>query len=268
MNNLKDVAYLVGKIMGDGHLEKTLGSCYFISGSKSDLLLIRKFILNNFDLKKNNTSLIKQNYNGGLSYKLRINNTVFCRLLFKYGAPKGNKIKTVFYLPKWIVKSKIHSKHFLQGILEDELANIKIKKVNHCREAMLRMYKIESLVNEHLKFMQQLKSCIESFLVTCSKIKVISGKNPGTIDSYFSINGNKGNIIRFKDAIGFRFNKEKKKNLGIVYPILNKTLKLPIDKNKIISLRRNNLSLRDIASIVDVSWSTVHRILKNRGTIR
>jgi hypothetical protein len=264
MNNVEKIAYLIGKLMGDGHLEKTLGSCYFISGNKNDLLSLRKFILDGFDVKKANTFLIKQNYNNGSSYKLRINNTKFCKLLFNHGAPKGNKIKTVFYLLEWILKDKRYSKSFLQGLLEDELANIKIIKANHCREAVLRMYKIENLLDKHLIFMQQVKSCIESFSVTCSKIRAIEGKNLGTMDVYFSINGNKMNIIRFKDNIGFRFNSKKIDNLDVAYNILNKTLKSPINKDKIRLLKRNNLSLRKIASITNVSWSTVHRILKKQ----
>ena len=51
--------------------------------------------------------------------------------------------------------------------------------------------------------------------------------------------------------------------LNAAYDILSKTLKLPIDKDKIKLLRKNNLSLRKIASIVGVSWSTVQRIVKS-----
>ena len=262
MNRLNDIAYLVGKIMGDGHLENTLGSSYFISGDKSDLLLLKKFILNGFDVKKENIFLIKQNYNNGLSYKLRVNNTNFCKLLFSYGAPKGNKIKTIFYLPEWILNNRLYSRCFLQGILEDELATIKIVKANHCREAVFRMYKTKNLSDEHFKFIQQIRKCIGYFSVTCSKIGVVKGKNLGTVDTYFSVNGNKRNIIRFKDNIGFRFNSKKMANLEVAYAILIKTLKPILDINKIIYLRKNNLSLREIGAIVGVSWSTVQRIIR------
>lgn len=262
MINLNNVAYLISKVMGDGHLEKTLGSCYFISGNKNDLLLLRRFILDNFKINKDNTFMFEQGYNNGLSYKLRVNNTNFCKLLYNYGAPKGNKTKTVFYVPKWILGDKRRSKNFLQGILEDELAKIKIKKANHCREAVFRMCKIKDLSEEHLIFMQQVKSCIESFSVTCSKIRLIKGKNPKTIDVYFSINGNKGNIIKFKENIRFKLNIEKKESLDKVYNVLRKTLKPKIDRDKIIRLRRNNLSLRKIAMIVGINWSTVHRIVR------
>ncbi len=265
MNNPGDIAYLVGKVMGDGHLEKSLGSCYFISGDKYDLLLLKKFIIANFDVKDSRVFMFKQNYNNGSSHKLRITSTKFCKLLFHYGAPKGNKIQRIFCVPNWILNNKKYSRDFLQGILEDELAKIKIKRANHCREATFRMYKNHNLLWEHSKFMQQIKTCVESFLVTCSDLKITEGKGPETVDIYFDINGNKRNIIRFKENIGFRFNTKKMKSLDIAYEILSKTLKPKINKNKIISLRNDGLTLREIAFKVGVSWSTIHRMLTGQA---
>ena len=51
-------------------------------------------------------------------------------------------------------------------------------------------------------------------------------------------------------------------NLEVAYAILIKTLKPILDINKIIYLRKNNLSLREIGAIVGVSWSTVQRIIR------
>src|SRR3989344_4674487 len=189
-----DVAYLIGKIMGDGHLEKNLGSCYFISSKLSDLLIIKKFILDIFNIDEVHIFLI-QPHERSSSYKLRINSTKFCRLLHSYGAPKGRKVTTEYYVPEWIINNIHNSKLFLQAILEDELRTVKINKATHANDPMFKLSKMPELLESHVIFMQQIKNMINSFGVTSSAIRTIKGKKTlKTLDTYFIINGNKNNI--------------------------------------------------------------------------
>ena len=256
-------AYLVGKVMGDGHLEKRLGSCYFISGSKSDLERLSELIKKEFSLSERNIDYIKQSYNHGISFKIRIKNTNFCRELYLRGAPKGRKVETRFSVPSWIRKNKRYSKVFLQGILEDELTTIKIKRKNHANNPQFKMSKMPDLIESHKEFVSEIRSMILNFGLECGEIKVIlSRKDAKTLCVYFHLQRNKKNILRFKKEIGFKLNEEKTRELDRCCSTITNSLRKPIDKNKIIILRKKGIKLREIASELNISIRTVIRILK------
>ncbi|MEK6948328.1 MAG: LAGLIDADG family homing endonuclease [Nanoarchaeota archaeon] len=259
-----DIAYLIGKIMGDGHLEKTLGSCYFISSNLSDLLLIKSFIITVFNIEEAHIFLIPP-HESSSSYKLRINSTAFCRMLYNYGAPKGRKVKVEYFVPEWIIKNDSSSKAFLQALLEDELRTIKIREASHANEPMLKLSKMPNLITSHEVFMRQIKDLLNSFGVSSSNIRTIKGKKDAkTLDTYFIINGNKKNIIKFKENIGFKFNQEKINSLDHCYNILIKTLnnRKPIyDKNEIMKLRKEGFSIRVIAKKLNIGVHPVRNVI-------
>lgn len=60
-------------------------------------------------------------------------------ILYALGAPIGNKTKNKFLVPEWILSSKGCSRRFLQGLFDDELAAIKIKRKKFLREAALKL---------------------------------------------------------------------------------------------------------------------------------
>tara|TARA_Y100000310_G_C20554256_1_gene749726 strand:+ start:316 stop:1131 length:816 start_codon:yes stop_codon:yes gene_type:complete len=267
---LKDYkAYLVGKIMGDGHLEKTLGSCYFISEDKKELQRLKKKIISWFPIDKARCHIKKEEFNKGTSYKLRINNVKFCREMYSLGAPKGKKTEHKFLVPTWILSKIKYQKKFLQGILEDELTTIKIEKKNHSVRPQFKMAKNTKFLNDHYDFMNQVKNMLISFSVNCSEVKEVGTKSEiNTHDLYFSIKRNKRSIIKFKEHIGFGLNKRKQSELENCCKILKNTLRPEVNKEKLIFFKKRGLSIRQIARKTGISRSYVHRLLqkyKNEG---
>lgn len=79
-----------------------------------------------------------------------------------------------------------------------------------------------------MTFLTQVKILIEFLGVECSNVSeprienAKSGLN--TVSAYFWIQRNKENIIKFRDAVGFRLNKIKIDNLERCYRILKASL--------------------------------------------
>ncbi|MDP3728379.1 MAG: hypothetical protein Q8R18_02890 [bacterium] len=263
MVSLVSTAYLIGKVMGDGHLEKTLGSCYFISGDEKQLLLLKKFIIQEFEINKDKFSLKKYFTKKGISYKLRISSVNFCKFLFSHDAPKGRKVEQAFFVPIWILDHKNFQKAFLQGILEDELTTIKIEKSSHSVAIQFKMSKIKNLYSEHEVFMMQIKNLLENFSIECGELRFQENKEDlSKFRFYFHIQRNKRNLIRFKENIGFCLNIQKSQELEKTYQILKKTLRPEVNKTEILIFRQSGLSIRQIASKTNISSTHVHRILQ------
>ena len=254
-------SYLIGKIMGDGHLSYNY-CLHFISSSKVDLDELLELIIKVFSVSRTKMAIIKKKA-FGTTYSLRVNYAIFGRILYSLGAPKGNKTKQSFFIPDWILSNQFYKRMFLMGLLEDELSTIKIAKMSHSIEPKLKMSKQEHLIENLRLFMQQVKNCIEGFGVQCSEVskQPKSKASQNTKDLYFHILRNKRNIIQFEDEIGFFLNKDKKNKLEKCCLILRETLKPDIDREKIISLRKEGLSLRQIARIVPQGKTTIHRII-------
>jgi len=216
---LKEIAYFIGKITGDGNLDNKF-TIRFISGKRIDLITLRKIIMNKLRIPKNKfSSIIKRQNNGGKSYLLQINDALLGRLVYGLGAPRGNKTKICFNIPKWIIKKKIYSKFYLQGLLEDELTTIKFRKdrKNKFTNIMLKMAKIKRLMPTHIKFLNNIKFIIERFGINCSSVSTVRTNiyQNNTESAYFRILPNKENILKYRDQIGFRVNQNKIRNLNI-----------------------------------------------------
>ncbi|MFH1972286.1 MAG: hypothetical protein ABIJ18_02285 [archaeon] len=216
----EDLAYLIGKVMGDGHLDKNF--TIKLIGQKEDLMVIRDYFKKGlkFDLK----IYKKQGY--GNSYYMNISNKLG-KLIFNLGAPVGKKTEISFFVPDWILNgSKQVKRSFLQAILEDELTTIKIEKKTHANRPQFKMSKIRPLLEEHRRFMSQIKDLIECFGIDCGKISDPKQKEKqSSWDLYFPIQRNKKNIIKFEKEIGFRFNQDKIKKLKSCVTILESSIK-------------------------------------------
>jgi len=257
-------AYLIGKVMGDGHLSYSY-SLQFVSADVNDLEDLMELIFQHFNIPLNKMFITKRIHKG-ISYSLRVNHPLLARILYCLGAPKGNKTKQGFLIPDWILVDKNYKKMFLMALLEDELCTIKIERKNYSIKPKFKMSKQEHLIEDLRLFLQQVRGCIESFGVKCSKVsKEPKGKlGQITKDLYFDVLRNKKNIIKFEEEIGFFLNKHKKEKLSECSKILRSTLKPDVDKNKIISLRKQGLSIRQIAKMIPHKKTTVHRVIKEQ----
>lgn len=263
----KEFAYLVGKVMGDGHLNKSFELSFF--GQKGEIKKLGNLIQNSFNLEESRFSIeFKKAW--GICFVLRVNDSLLGRVLFCLGAPKGNKTKQRFLVPDWIHNSKGNSRMFLKGLFEDELTTIKIEKNNYSVNPRFKLAKEEKLLYNLRSFLKQLINMVEQFDIKCSNIslKPTSKKGQRTKELYFHINRNKNNIINFAKNIGFRVNTDKINQLERCIDILNKTKfnrKPFIDKSRIIKLSEKGHSIRQIGRIVNLNRTSVHRVIsKNR----
>lgn len=217
----EEYAYLIGKIIGDGHLDNKF-TMRFI-GKESDLKLLHKLIFNKFRINPHSFS-IRKKVGKGVSYLLQVNCAYLGRILYLLGAPVGNKTKTAFRMPKWILSRRNLKKRFLQALLEDELTTIKIEKCSYSVKPRLNLSKKDYLIGNLREFMQEVKEAIESFGVECSHIsKPIDETKSQRL--YFHILRNKKNIMKFKERIGFRFNIDKTAKLDLCCKIIKKSMK-------------------------------------------
>jgi len=261
-----EFAYLVGKVMGDGHLDKNF-SLSFV-GKKNEIYCLKIHISKTFGLRQSKLP-VKRRESMGVSYRLSVNNCLLGRILFLLGAPQGNKTKQTFLIPSWIVGNMDAKKAFLQALLEDELTTIKIHKCNYSIKPRLKMSKKEPLAHNLQEFLMQVKQAIESFGVKCSNIsKPIPKKEMGSVEIYLDINREKQNIINFSNKIGFRIHKEKITCLKNCVDVLEKTKfnrKPEINVGEIIALRKQGFTFRQISGKTKVNRTTIHRIIKKYG---
>lgn len=263
-NLAKTSSYLIGKVMGDGHLDKNFVVSFV--GNKKELENLRTLIFNTYNLKRRNFS-IKEKKALGSSFILQVKDCLFGRTLFCLGAPQGNKTKQKFLIPNWIYNSKEKSKLFLKGLLEDELTTIKIEKSNYSVTPKLKLAKEERLLDNLKIFLKQIKHLLEVFSITCSDVSFCKTykKNQKTKELYISINRNKQNILSFAKNVGFGLNDKKAESLEKCVKILEKTKynrKPFINQQRIINLRKKGLSIRQISNITNLNKTSVHRILQ------
>ena len=264
---LEEVAYLIGKVMGDGNLDKNYIARFI--GQEKDLTLLKELIITIFNIESSKLK-IRRKEAKGVSYLLQINDTLFGRLLASLGTPVGNKTKIAFGIPSWITKDKSYSKRFLQALLEDELSTIKIEKSSYSVKPRLKLAKEDRLIPNLRLFLTQIKLMLGQFNVKCSNISNHATFKQGqtTRELYLDINRNKENILTFAREIGFRINAYKIKCLNNTIPLLENTKqnrKPFIDKEKIIALRKKSLTIRQISKIVKLNPTSVHRvIIKNK----
>lgn len=207
-------AYLVGKVMGDGNLDESF-TCRFV-GQLEDLTILKELITRYYSVEERRMT-IRPKKARGYSNMLQINDSLFGRFLYALGAPFGNKAKKQFIIPSWITTSKTHQIYFLRAIFDDELSTIKLRKAR-IREAAFRMAKVERYQNNLYEFLSQIKKLTENFSVKCSNIERPRFENVHkdgnkTFSLCFRILGNKKNVIKFSENIGFELNQTKIREL-------------------------------------------------------
>jgi len=99
-----DVAYLIGKVAGDGNLDKAY-TLHFV-GEKRCIKELKNFLIATANIPENKVSMRKKNWLNGTSYLLQINIAAFGRFLYAFGATRGNKMCNNFRVPNWIFSSE------------------------------------------------------------------------------------------------------------------------------------------------------------------
>tara|TARA_Y100000310_G_scaffold343467_1_gene451224 strand:- start:1234 stop:2193 length:960 start_codon:yes stop_codon:yes gene_type:complete len=258
--NLPDYSYLVGKIMGDGHIDKRY-SIKFIAGDTSQLDLIYNYLTKKFFIPFNRMKISKKVSTKGLSYVLHVNYSPFGRILSQLGAPVGNKTMNAFSVPKWILINNNTKRLFLQALLEDELTTIKIEKKFHANSPVLKLIKHPNHVNSLREFLYEIKKMINDLGISTSEISKSIVTENGKISMYLRLNQNKENIIKFSQNIGFRFNVIKKNKLKDCVKVLRKTRynrKVSVNMGKLQEYINRGYSIRRISQLMKVNRSSIH----------
>ena len=76
-----ELAYFIGKSMGDGHISKNLGHITFTDASKKNLQKLISVLMGEFKIEKNKFKIILKKA-WGKAYVLKVSDALFARLLF------------------------------------------------------------------------------------------------------------------------------------------------------------------------------------------
>lgn len=238
---------LIGYSFGDGHvsLKKEYANVSFY-GTASDL----KNILN--DLKKIGYSttiysrkrkhrintLYGQVHFEHEEHSINCGAHSLAALLIAMGAPEGNKAKSNFEIPQWLMKAPLWYKRlFLAAFFGAELSSPKTvtRHGYNFYGPVLSINKKENVTKSGKKFLMQIKKLLGEFGVKSRLIKErLEYKNKAgevSIRLRLQISSESKNLIRLYKKVGFEYNAEKRflANIAVQYLTL---------KEKILELRR------------------------------
>jgi len=215
-----ELAGIIGDITADGHLGK--GLVQFISKDKNNAIRFNNEVFRIFKI----SGKIKVSPSNKKIWECLICRNAFCRILNLCGAPGGDKVLKVFYVPEWIIGgSKEIKKRYLQRLFDCE-GSVVLQKNRQRVHVIFKMYKATSLVKNHLIFLNQLRCILSGF-----KIKTTNPSTSGyterkdgiiTVGYEFRLYGTRKNldsVLNFKKSISFEslVKKEKlEKYLNIV----------------------------------------------------
>ena len=164
--DVKIIFNMLGVIYGDGCVDRNLNTFSFISADKRDIDLWEKDFKQIFPFAKNKLDIIEGGEYGH-SYCIRCFDRAVIRFFVALGAPVGNKVTTMYFLPKWIFDSSEESRiAFLDGYLASEMS------VPRWRPDSLGNYrftdfsvgisKVLSLEEEHKAFLRSVEKLLYS----------------------------------------------------------------------------------------------------------
>ncbi|MDO8648000.1 MAG: hypothetical protein Q7R70_06340 [Candidatus Diapherotrites archaeon] len=214
-------------LFGDGHLMKHLGA-FSLFGEKEDLELIASLLFKQYkiephlainssesEIRKIKNRVLYRTYPKGGDYRLNVNSSPLARLLFLAGAPVGDKVSSSTKVPDWVMNSDKEIKRaFLSVLFGNELQCPFIRAKNAFTSATFGLHKVESKVNELIKFHEQVKSLLAEFGVTSSPIageKNRTLRKDGTLSQKISfyIDGRSPNIVKLFQEIPFKYAEKK-----------------------------------------------------------
>lgn len=117
----KDLAEIIGIILGDGYIYSKNGACEVVisSHSEDDIVFLRSFVeplvKNIFDVNPK-YYFAKESKN----VKLRIQSKKVVESLISVGLKPGNKLRNNISIPKWIFKNKIYLSACIRGLFDTD----------------------------------------------------------------------------------------------------------------------------------------------------
>lgn len=226
------IVKLFAYILTDGNINQSLRNI-IICGELEDLRFLSKEIFNSFPTER--FSIVSKNTKGilegrtikGVSHYLQINSVALGRLLYALGAPKGDKVKQIMNLPKWIFNLDDDLKKVFLGILWSTEGSKPIRTARGKYVGGYNLYftmaKDIRLIKHHIKFLNQIGLLFKELSIETTKVKLGTNRTKrkdGIISQncYFYIRSNHKNFIRFYEEIPiFARKKEEKFDEAIKY---------------------------------------------------
>lgn len=153
----------------------------------------------------------------GSSYQIVVTSLGLPLIFYALGAPFGNKSKTSFEVPHWVLNSPQWIKRlYLAGFFGAELnkpSNPK-KEPYRFRNPLLSINKLEKIKSNGHKFLMQISRLLEEFdiktITTILELKgVITKKGEKTTKLRLKISSKKDNLLKLWSKIGFEYCRER-----------------------------------------------------------
>jgi len=249
----KKLAYLVGYNLGDGNIHYKLCNTWFY-GHSDDLPKLNS-LLKPFSVQ--GQIHIYKIHNG----KMCISDNAFTRFMISLGCVIGDKTKSSFSIPKWIMDTKKGSeikRKFLQGLCDSELMGLKLIKTRRFAFQSLKFYSIKTkdLVKEGKEYLNQIRNLLLEFDIVSGEEKIDrlyirSRDNSQMIQLYFTVHSNYINLNNFIHNVGFLYNKKRKERIEQYKEKIEFHAKKELEKiekyKKAIVLRKKGFSAYKIA---------------------
>ena len=119
-------------------------------------------------ITKANGDVLKIN---GKGYSFKVRKKSFCLLLKALGCPDGDKAKKAYGVPEWIKKAPLHvKKEFLASYFGSELTKpiVRSKCNKLFKELVFKVSKVESVLKEGMKFVEDLREILSEFGIKTS----------------------------------------------------------------------------------------------------
>jgi len=243
----EDLAYLVGYSMGDGNISRDLCKAWFY-GVSEDLSIMNRMLAQFSVTGKIYTYKID---NG----KMAVNDRVFARLMASIGSPVGDKTKSIFGVPDWVINSGNMSGikgKFLQGLFDSELSTPKLIYKNRTAFQSMSFYSIKegSFVEGGINYLKQIKNIVSEFGITSTEIKkgrtyIRSRDSSRMVQLHFIVHSNHINLNNFIKRVGFLHNRKRREETERHANFIKKSAMAETEKNRLyeLALKKRNAGM-------------------------
>ncbi|MFA5381784.1 MAG: RtcB family protein [Candidatus Micrarchaeia archaeon] len=205
---------IFGYLLGDGTIYKTKNKFYAVAYGTEEDLKKMSIDLKSIGYSSKTYHRLRDHCIKGKSFKadnweLHIYSKEFIEKLIKLGMPLGNKTKTKFEIPNWIIKGpKWIKKQFLAGYFGAEMSKPKSMSKTCLYLPDVTMTKETKLIDNLRFFMLQISKILEEFDIEVSKISIIENEKDKSRIRLL-INGKPKNLIKLYSKIGFEYNNKR-----------------------------------------------------------
>ncbi len=285
------LARIIGFITGDGNItitQKTREVSFY--GKREDLEELKKDlealrfrpVLYSRDRHHKIETVYGDVEFNAIENSLHVQSSSLAILLAAFGTPVGNKTKTEFHVPNWIMEMPNWIKaQYLAGLFGAEMSSPRTVNKFNFSEPTLNMSKSVELEENLIQYLEEVRSLLADLGITASKPRKVegyryAGKSGETIGYRIEVHGNPENLIKLWSQVGFAYNKKKKElaSLAIAYLKIKERIKARRAKARETAreMYQNGVSPRQIVKELSGEHLTEsfikHSIWSDRGDPR